>query len=434
MSNKSIQRGWVVFDWANSAYSLVIVSTVFPAIFNSFAGENPVFLGINFYSADALYTYSICFSFLVIAILSPILSGIADYSGQKKRFMQFFTILGSFSCVALYFFSPDNLWLGVLGAILASIGYSGSMVFYNAFLPEIASKKEQDALSAKGYSYGYIGSSLLLITLLIMVANYDVLGFSSKLQVFKVGFVLVGLWWFGWAQWTFKVLPNKSKVKLTEVSKFKEGFKELKFVWKELNALPVLGKFLKAFFMTSLGLQTLIIVAPLFALNVVGMAGSDLIVVVLIMQLLGVIGAVFFSKLSKSKGNVLSLMTATAVYLIICITAFLYADKTLFYIQAGFMGFALGGIQSQARSAYAKLLPGGTHTASYFSFYDVLEKIAIVLGTFIYAGVIYYFSSLQVISASRIGILILGVFFMIGLFLWLPLKKEPKLKPGFELE
>ena len=428
MSNNAVQRGWVVFDWANSAYSLVIVSTVFPEIFNSFASDNPVFLGIDFHTADTLYTYSICFSFLVIALLSPMLSGMADYSGQKKRFMQFFTILGSFSCVSLYFFNPENLWLGVLGAVFASIGYSGSMVFYNAFLPEIASKKEQDSLSAKGYSYGYLGSSLLLIILLLMVANFSVLGFDSELQVFKLGFVLVGLWWFGWAQWTFKVLPDKSDVKLSKGNKFKEGFKELKIVWKEIKTIPVIGKFLKAFFMTALGLQTLIIVAPLFALNVVGMVGAELIVVVLIMQFLGVIGAVFFSRLSKSKGNVVSLMTATAVYLLICVTAFLFADKTLFYVQAGFMGFALGGIQSQARSGYAKLLPEVSHTASYFSFYDVLEKVAIVVGTFIYAGVTYYLSEVQTVSAPRVGILILGTFFMVGFFLWLPLKKEFKLK------
>jgi UMF1 family MFS transporter len=248
------------------------------------------------------------------------------------------------------------------------------------------------------------------------------------LEASKIGFILVGLWWFGWSQWTFKVLPGQSKVNVGTENKFKAGFSELQTVWSELKTIPVLGKFLRAFFMTSLGLQTLIIVAPLFAINVVKMTGVELIVVVLIMQFLGIVGAVFFSKLSKSKGNVISLMIATGVYILICVSAFFFADKTLFYIQAGFLGFALGGIQSQARSGYAKLLPEVNHTASYFSFYDVLEKVAIVLGTFIYAGITIYFSHLKTITAPRIGILVLGVFFMIGLILWLPLRKEVKLK------
>jgi UMF1 family MFS transporter len=437
IGNKSIQKGWVVFDWANSAYSLVIVSTIFPQVFNSFAGDDPQFLGIDFRSADTLYTYSICFSFLVIAVLSPLLSGIADFSGKKKRFMRLFTLMGSISCIALYFFTPETLWIGVVGAILASIGYSGSMVFYNAYLPEIATKSEQDSLSAKGYSYGYLGSSLLLISLFIMVAFYEYLGFSSELQVFKTGFVLVGLWWFGWSQWTFKVLPDYVDVKArTEgdlkknrkiKSALKEGIKELQLVWTEIKSYPVIGKFLKAFFVTALGLQTLIIVAPLFALNVVGMVGSELIVVVLIMQMLGIIGAMVFAKVTKDKGNVFSLISSTLIYLLICVTAFIFANKTLFYVQAGFMGFALGGMQSQARSAYSKLLPKVDHTASYFSFYDVLEKISIVIGTFIYAGVTYYLSDSESLSAPRTGILILGGFFLFGLILWLPLRKEKQL-------
>lgn len=422
------QKAWVVFDWANSAYSLVIVSTIFPEVFNSFADKSPVFLGINFHSAEALYTYSICFSFFLVAIFTPLLSGIADYSGRKKQFMQWFTRLGAFSCMALYFFAPERIWIGVVGAILASVGYSGSMVFYNAFLPEIASRDEQDKLSAVGYSFGYIGSSLLLIALLVLVAFYTELGFSTEIEVFKMGFVVVGLWWLGWSQWTFNGLPNPSKKMIVTQDKLKKGFEELKEVWQNLRHSEVLRKFLLAFFMVDLGLQTLIIVAPLFALNVIGMQGMELIVVVLIMQFLGVIGATVFSKLTAVKGSIWSLMAASLVYLLICFLAFSYQDKMLFYGLAGLMGFALGGMQSQARSAYAKLLPGIERTASYFSFYDVLEKTAIVLGTFIYGGIAYFFSDSKLVEAPRLGILILGVFFTAGLLLWLPLRKVPNLK------
>lgn len=432
VNNKKITRSWIVFDWANSAYSLVVVSAIFPQVFNSFASENTVFLGVDFKSAEALYTISICFSFLIIAIISPVLSGIADYSGRKKIFMQIFTTIGSLSCMGLYFFSPEKIWIGVVGAILASIGYSGSMVFYNAFLPEIATTDKQDDLSARGFAYGYLGSSLLLIALLVMVANFDVLGFTSELAVFMFGFVLVGIWWLGWSQWTFKFLPNKSN-KIDSSSKLntsvvKQGFLELKKVWDSLAGQTQLKQFLKAFFAIDLGLQTLIIVAPLFAQNMVKMEGSELIVVIIIMQFLGIVGAVLFSKISKTKGNVWSLIVATIIYLVICTLAILFTDKSVFYCLAGLMGLAIGGIQSQARSTYSKLLPELEHTASYFSFYDVLEKLAIVLGTLLYALVAFVFADNSVLAAPKIGMLVLAFFFLIGLILWFPLLKSEKLK------
>ena len=426
--NAKVNRAWIVFDWANSAYSLVIVSTIFPQVFNALVAKNPVFLGINFGNSEALYTYSICFSYLLLAIISPILSGISDYSGKKKRFMQFFTILGSLSCMGLYFFNEENTWIGVVGAILASIGFSGSLVFYNAFLPEITPKSNQDKLSAKGFAYGYLGSSLLLIVLLSIVSQYQLFGFSSELKVFQFGFVLVGLWWLGWSQWTFAVLPENIPKHKPNNNYLKSGFNELKKVWSQLKTLPRLKHFLRAFFMVDLGLQTLLIVAPLFAINVVKMNGAELIVVVLLMQFLGIAGAVFFSRLSINKGSVISLMIATMVYVLICLLAVLYTDKNIFYFLAALMGFALGGIQSQSRSAYSKLLPNTNDTASFFNFFDIVEKIAIVLGTFIYAGINYYFADKTSEFAPKIGILILGVFFMIGLFLWLPLKKEILLK------
>ena len=240
--------------------------------------------------------------------------------------------------------------------------------------------------------------------------------------------MLVGLWWFGWSRWTFKVLADKPKANIPVDSTFKKGFQELQQVWKNVKNTRTIKQFLWAFFMTTLGLQTLIIVAPLFAITEVGLGGSELIVVVLIMQFLGVAGAWFFSKVSMLKGNVVSLMASSMVYLFICITAFLFVNKTFFYVQAGLMGFALGGMQSQARSGFSKLLSNVNQNASYFSFYDVLEKVATVIGTFIYAALTYFLSEATSVSAPRIGILILGVFFTFGFILWLPLKKTPELR------
>lgn len=428
-SSKKIQRAWVVFDWANSAYSLVVVSAIFPQVFNVFAGDSPVFLGVNFHNPETLYTLSICFSFVLVTLMSPILSGIADFSGKKKEFMRIFTVIGSLACMGLFFFSPERLWVGVLGAILGSVGYSGSMVFYNAFLPEIATVQEQDRLSARGYSYGYLGSSLLLIGLLFMVSKFEALGFESELAVFMIGFVLVGVWWLGWSQWTFSFLPTETTNTSSSTKKaIKGGVTALKNVWKSLKHQKELKQFLYAFFAVDLALQTLIIVAPLFAQNSVGMKGSELILVVLIMQFLGIIGAVLFSRISQLKGNIWSLMISTGIYLLICVLASVYSDKLVFYGLAGLMGLALGGVQSQARSCYSKLLPGLGHTASYFSFFDVLEKVAIVTGTLLYAAIAYFFAGNEILSAPKIGMLVLAFFFLLALFLWLPLRKIKKLQ------
>ena len=430
MRNKmtKTQLGWVMYDWANSAYSLVIVAAIFPQVFLHFAGDRPVFLGVDFGSADSLYTLSICFSYAVITLLSPMLSGISDVKGKSKLFMQIFTGIGSLSCMFLYFFDAANLWIGVLGAILASIGYSGSLVFYNSYLPQIAEKNEQDSLSAKGYSYGYVGSSLLLVLLLFAVNIHQTIGFENEIQVFKAGFILVGLWWISWSLWTFRTLPASAvnnELKGSSISVLlKKGRDELIGVWNEFKAEPNLKRFIRAFFVTGLGLQTLIIVAPLFAIKTVGMVGEELIVIVLLMQLLGVVGAFVFARLSKNKGTVISIISCTIIYLLVCLVAVSGESKSVFFVLAGLMGFCLGGMQSQTRSAYTKLLPKTTSYASYLSFYDVVEKVSIVSGTLIYGTVAYMLRDNVLISAPKAGMLILSVFFMIALFLWLPLRKH----------
>ncbi len=430
MSNKlgKAQLGWVMYDWANSAYSLVIVSAIFPQVFLHFAGDHPVFLGINFGSAESLYTLSICVSYVVITLLSPSLSGIADFKGKSKLFMQIFTGIGSLSCMLLYFFNEGSLWIGVLGAIMGSIGYSGSLVFYNSFLPQIASKNEQDALSAKGYSYGYVGSTLLLVLLLAVMSYHRDFGFKSEMEVFQTGFVLVGLWWVLWSLWTFNTLPvslisNESK-EVTASILLKKGREQLVGVWNEFKADRRLKRFVRAFFATGLGLQTLIIVAPLFAIRTVGMGSEELIAVVLLMQILGIAGAFLFARLSKNKGTVVSIISCTIIYLMVCLMAVSCESKNVFFVLAGFMGFCLGGMQSQTRSAYAKMLPKTTSYASYFSFYDVVEKLSIVTGTLIYGTVAFFLDDSSFISAPKAGMFILSAFFMIALFLWVPLRKR----------
>lgn len=423
-SSKKVVRGWVLFDWANSAYSLVIVSTIFPKIFLYELGETSTFLGINFGNSSAIYTSAISFSYLIILLITPVLGGIADYGGYKKRYMQFFTYLGVLACVMLYFFDSNHIYLGVLGAILGSIGFSGSMVFYNAYLPEIVPVKDQDKISARGYAMGYLGSSILLILLVVLSSYPSLLFVKTKLEVFKIGFILVGLWWFGWSAITFKVLPqNKPTHKGNVTSYIKEGLKQLRIAVKSIAKNKIIKRFLIAFACLSLGFQTLWIISPIFAASVIKLEGSELIVIVLIMQFVGIIGSMIFSRISKAKGNILSLSLTVIVFIIVCLAASTTTSKQVFYGIAILMGFAMGGMQSMSRSTFSKLIVDEVNHASLFSLYDIIEKSSILIGTALVTLVYAFNISMFNVPSEKFVLLLLGVFFIIGLFLLLGLFK-----------
>ena len=445
ISKKRQIKGWIMFDWANSAYNLIIVSTIFPAVFMGYYKKGIHFMGIYFEHSESLLTLAMSFSYLILAFLTPILSGIADYGGYKKKYMQFFSTLGAISCSLLMFFTKDRLELGLFLAVMASIGFSGSLVFYNAFLPEIVPAKFQDKISAKGFAYGYFGSSLLLIFILILIKILDQESAKNLKETLgedyaRYFFMLVGLWWFGWAKWTFNVIPEgSSKGKgLKNKQLLVSGFKELKIVGKQILHEKTLKHFLTAFFMIALGVQTIIIIANPFAVRIAetfdganeklakgepAMATSELVIIVLIMQFVGIIGSILFSKLSDKKGNIIALSSATFVYLGICLAAFIITSKPMLYSLAGLMGFAMGGVQSLCRSTYSKLLPKTEDHASFFSFYDILEKIAITTGTFCYG------SLLLIIEDVRYGVLGLGFFFFLGLILLFRLRNQASLEP-----
>jgi UMF1 family MFS transporter len=380
-------------------YSLVITSTIFPIYYNAVTShdhnETVSFFGMSVRNS-VLYSYSISFSFLVLAVLLPVLSGIADYSGSKKSFMKFFAWLGSLSCMALYFFTGPNLEFGIACSVLASIGYGGSLVFYNAYLPEIATPDQQDRVSAKGYALGYAGSVLLMIVNLLMVQNPSLFGFAVDAQGHAINgtlpsrlvFVTVGLWWIGFAYYTFAHLP-RSHAKKTDQHIIKKGFIELKQVWNSLGGLPQTRNFLIAFFFYDMGVQTIMYLAATYGSAELKLEDSVLIESILAIQLVAIAGAYLFANLSKRKGNIFSLSVMIPVWMIVCISVF-FINRTdtnvakEFISVAVVVGLIMGGIQSLSRSTYSKLLPETEDHASYFSFYDVTEKIAIVLGTAIF--------------------------------------------------
>lgn len=425
---KKVHRAWAMYDWANSAYNLVITSTIFPIYYvavtrNELREDHVSFFGLNILNSSLL-NYALAFAYLVIAFLSPILSSMADSKGNKKRYMQFFTTLGAMACMGLYFFTSGKVELGICLSILAAIGYCGSLVFYNAYLPEIATKEEQDGLSAKGFAYGYIGCVLLQLICLVFVFKYEAWFHQSEDWGPRISFFLVGLWWLGWSLIPFKVLPNHTVVQsLNNKTRnvVRGSFSALKKVSKQVQTMPKLKIYLAAFFFYSMGVQTVMLAAALFGSKEVkklvdgkwvNMEAGDLIPAILIIQLVAILGAMLMAKLSERMGNFRVLMINVFIWIVICCLAYYTRTNYEFYGIATMVGIVMGGIQSLSRSTYAKLIPQDTQdNTSYFSFYDVMEKLSIVLGMFSFGFIE------QITGNMRNAILALISFFIIGFLL-----------------
>lgn len=474
-ASKKVVNGWAMYDWANSVYNLVITTTFFPIYFIASTraannGSDRVdFLGRNFENS-ALYDYCIAFAYLVIAALYPILTSIADIKGNKKNFMRFFCYMGALGCSGLYLFRGENLSVGIICFILAAMGYVGSLVFYNAYLPEIAAPEDRDRISARGFSYGYIGSVLMQIVGFALVMTMPDAGLASRIT-----FLLVGIWWFGFAQVTFFRLPAGAPSQHRQGANiFTEGFSEMKKVYRQVTHLPVLKRFLRGFFFYSMGVQTVMLAATIFGSKMLGLEDTKLIITVVIIQLVAILGAWGMARLSAKYGNLRVLMGVVLFWIVVCLAAYRISGQTEpvkpfqdritalnklkiplnkdqeknaaeialieegirkikkemeplqrpiefgFYGLAVAVGLVMGGIQSLSRSTYAKLMPETTDTASFFSYYDFTEKIAIVIGMFSF-GIIE-----EITGSMANSVLALIVFFAIG-FAWLISARQKQL-------
>lgn len=441
-NKRSLQRAWAFYDWANSVYPLVISTAIFPIYYNAVTTvkegdqliDEVTFFGFTLVNTQ-LYSYTIAASLLAVIVLSPVLSGIADYAGKKKFFLQLFCYAGSIACATLYFFDREALEYSMASVFMASLGYWGSVVFYNAYLPEVATPDEQDRLSARGYVWGYLGSVLLLVINLAMIQ-----GISDSLTPWS--FVMVAVWWAGFAQFTFRKLPANPHQRKPSGALWKMGFKELRSVYRQLRELPRLKRYLLAFFVFSMAVQTIMLMAQFFGMKEVfvvndptavgfatyppmltrevGLDTGQLIIAIILVQLIAVPGAWLFARGSGVFGNVRMLMIALLSWIVVCFFAYYVVDTpNEFFIAAGWIGFMMGGTQALSRSTYSKMLPETTDNASFFSFYDVTEKLGIVIGMFVYG----YIEGIT--GSMRTSVLSLIVFFSIGLLLlfWIPRRR-----------
>lgn len=413
-SSRKVVNAWCMYDWANSVYSLVITTAIFPIYYNSVTTSDSGSYQVSFFGIEivnsVLYSYSLSFSFLILTFIQPILSGIADYSGNKKLFLRIFMFLGSFSCISLYFFDGDNVEFGIICSILASIGFTGSLVFYNAFLPEITDEKNFDKVSARGYTFGYIGSVILLIICLVLIQGFEFFGFESSKEATKFTFLLVGIWWIFFAQITLYYLEEKPKKIILNKTILTYGAKEIIKVWNYINGIKNLKLYLLSYFFYSMGVQTIMLVASYFGDKEINLDQNKLIFTILIIQLIAIFGAYFFAYVSRLKGNKFSLVIMNICWIIVCLTAYYTTNETQFYILAAAVGILMGGIQSLSRSTYSKLIPKEIgDTASFFNFYGISYNISVVIGTFSYGYIE------QVTGSMRSSVLALTLFFILGL-------------------
>ncbi|MBD2755108.1 MFS transporter [Spirosoma validum] len=437
-NNPRILTAWTFYDWANSVHALVIVSSIFPVYFSATALNEtggPVinFLGISIKNS-VLFSYTISAAFLFTAILSPICSAIADYSGQKKLFMKVFCYTGAISCSLLYFFVQETTTFAVICFWLSLIGWSGSIVFYNSYLPDIATEDQYDRVSARGFSMGYIGSVLLMVFNLLVILKREWFGNISEAMASRIAFLTVGLWWIGFAQIPFSRLPDGTRKVTNQTDPDRggnyllNGFKELRHVWAELQKHLLTKRFLMAFFVYNMAAQTVMYVATIFGSDELKLPGQSLIITILLIQLVAIPGAYGFSRLSERFGNTYSLMTAVAIWIGVCAGAYYVQTEAQFFGLAGVVGLVMGGIQSLSRSTYSKLIPATTDTASYFSFYDVTDKTSTVFGTLVY-GLIE-----QLTGNMRNSVLALLVLFVVGFVLLLRIPSQKIYRTRLETE
>jgi UMF1 family MFS transporter len=418
-ASKKVVNGWAMYDWANSVYNLVITSTIFPVYFNAVTGDGDdkttdklVIWGYTFINTS-LYTYVLAFAFVIVAILSPILSSVADYRGNKKQFLRFFCTMGALACCSLYFFDKDHITGGLISIIIACVGFWSSLVFYNSYLPEIAAPEDRDRISAKGFMMGYIGSVLLQLICFVFVLKPDLFGITVG-KASQISFLLVGVWWiaFGWL--AIGRLPSGKGVKGAHSKNLiTQGYKELHKVWLELKTQHTLKRFLFSFFFYNMGVQTVMLAATIYGKETLKITDENLIISILIIQIVAIPGANLMARLASKRGNLNTLMVAVIIWIGGCIIGYNLPERQNipFYALAVIVGFVMGGIQSVSRSTYSKLMPVTHDTTSYFSFYDVTEKIAIVIGMFSFG----YINELT--GSLRNSVLALGIFFVIGFIL-----------------
>lgn len=426
-NDKKLIRSWAMFDWANSAYNLVITSTIFPIYYITITkSPNGGDDYVNFFGLEVINTvlsnYALAFAYLTMVLALPFLSAFADANGKKLQIMKLFTYVGSIACMGLFFFKLDTLEWGIICFTLAAIGYIGGVAVNNSYLPLIASPDRQDAVSAKGFAYGYVGCVTIQIICFVFVLKPEWFNITDASFPARFSFLLVGLWWLGFSMIPFRALPNNEpSISAQGNPLFRRVTLEFKSVLQQVKANKGIKRFLPAYFFNSVGVQTIMVVATMFGQKELDLEQQSLIITIILIQLVAIVGAFIMSFLAKYWGNIVVLLLVTLLWTSICISAYYLRNATQFYTLAVMVGLLMGGIQSLSRSTYSKMLPQDIEdTTAFFSFYDITEKLGIVVGLVCF-GLIE-----QITHNIRYSAISLSIFFILGFILLLRVLKFNK--------
>ncbi|WP_102345817.1 MFS transporter [Bacillus sp. Marseille-P3661] len=402
--NKKVIRSWLMYDWANSAFATVIMAAILPVFYYDVAAKGSESI------ASSLWGYSQAIAVLFVALLSPILGAIADYSGNKSKFLRFFAYLGIIASIFLCFVDEGDYQLASILMILGTIGYAGGNVFYDALLPEIASKKEMDFISAKGFAYGYIGGGLLLAINLLMIMKPQLFNIPNPLMAIQISFIMVGIWWFIFSIPIFRnIKDNGMKEQQKNRTYIKIGVRRLIQTIKEIHCYKQLFIFLIAFWLYNDGISTIIKMATIYGRDI-GIDSTDLIKALLITQFVGVPFTFLFgwlaNKIKPKKALYISLWTYVGIVLL----GFFMQSALHFYLLAITVGIVQGGAQALSRSIFGSMVPENRR-AEFFGLYGVSAKFSAIIGPLIFALVG------QLTGSSRFGIVSLVFFFLAGIYL-----------------
>lgn len=393
--------GWMMYDWANSAFGTTIMAAVLPVYFSRVAADS---LAPNI--ATAYWGYTNAFALLVIALLSPVLGALADFTGAKKRFLMLFVGVGVAGSALLYFVQSGDWLVASLFFILGNIGFSGSLVFYDALLPHIAPQDRIDQVSARGYAFGYVGGgTLLAINLaMIMLAPESQTGLMTRLS-----FLTVAVWWFVFSLplWRFVSEPPR-RIRPEEAGQnpLRVSFRRLGNTFRELGKYRELSKTILAFWLYSNGIGTIIVMAGIYGAE---LNFSDLTVIgtLLMVQFAAIPFALLFGWLGQRFGTVRMILVSLVIFSLIAIGGFFMQQELHFWLLGLALSTVLGGSQALSRSLVGRLVPKSM-SAEFFSFFSISEKIAGTVGPLVFGLVT------QLTGGGRMGVISLIVFFVLG--------------------
>ncbi|MBY6035047.1 MFS transporter [Fictibacillus nanhaiensis] len=407
------ENSWMFYDWANSAYSIIITTAVFPLFYKAAAMK----AGVSASDSTAYLGYTIAIATFILAILSPILGTIADYKGLKKRFFTFFFVLGLISTVSLAFIPSEQWLLLLLFYTLTAIGSSGSNVFYDAFITDVTTEERMNRVSARGFGLGYIGSTIpfIISIAIIVLAQNEVLPISTVIAS-KIAFLITAVWWGVFTIPMLKNVYQRYGIE-REPKPIINSFKRLGNTMKEIRKYRALFLFLLAYFFYIDGVGTIITMSTAYGTDL-GISSTNLLIILFVTQVVAAPFAILYGRLAERFTGKTMLYVGIFVYIIVCIYAYFLKTTMDFWILAMLVATSQGGIQALSRAYFAKLVPK-QNANEFFGFYTIFGKFASIMGPLL-VGI-----TAQITGNSASAVFSLVILFIIGITI-LKFVPEPK--------